>query len=67
MKIQDAGTVVEKHELWSLAGLGLNLGPDFTSYLILRLSELNGNCNTYPTWQMRESIRLLQPEIGEVS
>lgn len=36
---EDTGTIVEKHELWSLAGLGLNLGPDFTSYLILRLSE----------------------------
>lgn len=35
---EDSGSVLEKQELWSLAGLALNLGPDFISFLILRLS-----------------------------
>lgn len=40
MKIlEEAWFLVEKHGLWSQAGLGLNLGSDLTRYLILRLSE----------------------------
>lgn len=37
--LEEAKTTVEKHEFWTLSGLGLNFGPDFPSYLILRLCE----------------------------
>lgn len=35
--LEEAWFGVEKHRLWSQAGLGLNLGPELTRDLILRL------------------------------
>lgn len=49
MKIlEEACFGVEKHGLWSQAGLGLNLGPELRRGLILRLSERNDKNNTNP-------------------